>query len=159
MPKNFRERFIQEAGEHPYAWAASVGLPKDLVSAVMRGAEDYQPIRRTLQRLALATGKSAEWWLTGDEPTQPEPPLTAPSGLRVKAAPVAGTIVSGSNQVDLVKLELAMRALSEWELERNLVVNAERRPAVVALLYDYLVKAQAEGKGTEALDIVLRAIG
>lgn len=155
MPQNFRERFIQEAGEHPYAWATSIGLPKDLVSAVLRSAEDYQPIRRTLLKLSQATGKSVGWWLTGVETDAPTEALT-PGAASSK---VAGTIVSGSNQVDLAKLELAMRALSEWEVERGLTVSADRRPAVVALLYDYLVKAEAEGKGLEAIDIVLRAIG
>lgn len=70
---------------------------------------------------------------------------------------VAGTIVRGSSKVDLDKLELAMTALSNWEKKRAVEIDTERRSAVLALLYDYLVLHANEGE--EAMDRVLRALG
>jgi hypothetical protein len=95
----------------------------------------------------------------------PERYLPTPDGSRVEQPSaeyvvdrkVVGTIAAGSAQVDPQKLELAIRALGEWEVERGLKVSEERRPAVIAVLYDYLQKA--EGEGTEAMALVLRALG
>ena len=75
---------------------------------------------------------------------------------RPAPTPIAGTVVAGSAKVDLEKLELAMRALTEWESTRNVTISAERRPAVVAVLYDYLV--QSEGEVTSAMEVVFRAL-
>lgn len=71
---------------------------------------------------------------------------------------VVGTIAAGSSKVDPVMLEIAIRALSEWEKERGIQVDPERRPAIVAILYDYLQDAEA-GAGAEAMAVVLRALG
>lgn len=70
---------------------------------------------------------------------------------------VAGTVVAGTGKVDIRKLELAMKALNEWEQSRGLTVAQERRPAVVAVLYDYLVKS--EGESSDEIAVVLRALG
>lgn len=140
-----------EAGEHPYAWVTSIGLPKDLATAVIRGSDDYQPIRRTLTKLAQATGKSVEWWLTGEEGLGPAAAPQKP------LAPVVGTIAAGTGEVDVRKLELAIQALDVWEETRNLKVASERRPAVIAVLYQFLVKSDQQGP--EAVDVVLRALG
>lgn len=70
--------------------------------------------------------------------------------------PVAGTIAAGSAKVDTEQLELAIRALSEWEEERGVKVAPERRPAVIAVLYDYLHNADGD---TSALSVVFRALG
>lgn len=150
MPKSFRERFVEAAGEHPYAWAVARGLPKDLVTAVMRGGDEYRPIRRTLQKLADATDKSVSWWLTGEE-------QSSEGAIRVpQPAPVIGTVAGGSSRVDIRKLELAIKALETWESTRQLAIAAERRPAVIAVLYDFLVKSEDEG--TDGIDVVLRAL-
>jgi hypothetical protein len=74
------------------------------------------------------------------------------------AAKVIGAIAAGSSKVDPVKLELAIRALSEWEVERQVKVAEDRRPAVIAILYDYLQNADVDG-GEEAMAVVLRALG
>lgn len=73
---------------------------------------------------------------------------------------VAGTVAGGSNRVDVRKLELAMHALNEWESTRGLVISAERRPAVIAILYDYLVKADEDGgdRTAEGLEVFFRAL-
>ncbi|MYM80568.1 hypothetical protein GTP44_01160 [Duganella sp. FT50W] len=154
MPENFRERFLKEAGERPYAWAATMGLPKDLVTAVIRGGEDYQPIRRTLTKLAEATGKSVAWWQTGEEGES--------SGLPAKAAQppaksLAGTIAGGTGQVNVLQLELAIKAVDKWEQTRDAKIDPERRPAVIAVLYEFLSKS--ENAGDAAIDVVLRALG
>jgi hypothetical protein len=73
-------------------------------------------------------------------------------------AKVAGIIAAGSSKVDPALLEIAMRALTEWEAERHIQVDPERRPAVIAILYDYLQDAEA-GAGAEAMAVVLRALG
>lgn len=91
--------------------------------------------------------------------------LPATEGMRVEESvaeykverKIAGTIAAGSAQVDPQKLELAIRALGEWEVERGVKVSDERRPAVIAVLYDYLQKA--EGEGTDAMALMLRALG
>ena len=67
---------------------------------------------------------------------------------------VIGTIAAGKARVDVKKLALAMRTLDEWERERGLTINAERRPAVISLLYDFLERN--EGKDMETL---LQALG
>lgn len=72
------------------------------------------------------------------------------------AEPVAGTIAGGTAEVDLRKLELAIKALEEVEERQGVRIAAERRPAVIAVLYQFLVKS--ESQGTEALDVVLRAL-
>jgi Mu DNA-binding domain len=73
-------------------------------------------------------------------------------------AKVVGAIAAGSSKVDPAMLEIAMRALTEWEAERDITVAPERRPAVIAILYDYLQDAEA-GEGAEAMAVVLRALG
>ena len=153
MPENFRDRFLREAGDRPYAWAVSKGLPKDLVTAVMRGSADYQPIRRTLAKLADASGKSVGWWLTGEDGDVP----AVQDAQQRPAAGIAGTIARGTGQVDVHKLELAIKAVDEWEKTRDAKIDAERRPAVIAVLYEFLVKS--EGAGDAAIDVVLRALG
>ena len=72
-------------------------------------------------------------------------------------AKVIGTIAAGSAKVDTVKLELAIRALSEWESERGVHVSDERRPAVIAVLYEYLQNHEEDGE--QAMSVVLRALG
>lgn len=67
---------------------------------------------------------------------------------------VAGAIAAGSSQVDTKKLELAMRALAEWETERGVKVDDERRPAVIAVLYDYLQSGKED-----QVEVLLRALG
>jgi hypothetical protein len=66
---------------------------------------------------------------------------------------VAGTITRGG-MADVKLLEIAMRALDEWEVERGIKISKERRPAVIAILYDYLQKGNKD-----AVDVVLRALG
>jgi len=50
-----------------------------------------------------------------------------------------------------------MRALNEWEQERGVKVAEERRPAVIAILYDYLQRSDEDSP--EALSVVFRALG
>lgn len=69
---------------------------------------------------------------------------------------LAGTIVRGQ-KVDTERLELAITALSNWEAKRNIQIDAGRRSAIIALLYDYLMTHEEDGD--EAMDLVLRAIG
>lgn len=87
----------------------------------------------------------------GDAPVTPQTALTALNQ-------VAGTVVAGTSRVDPVKLELAIRALTEWEAERGVKVPEDRRPAVIALLYDYVQNSLGENTDS-ALALVLRAIG
>lgn len=88
---------------------------------------------------------------------QSQAPAPSPAPVLSTPAPVVGTVVSGTNKVDTEKLELAIRALTEWEQERNVQVSPERRPAVIALLYEYLEAHLDEG--ADAMQRVLRAIG
>jgi hypothetical protein len=74
------------------------------------------------------------------------------------AAKVIGAIAAGPSKVDPVKLETAIRALNKWEVERQVKVAEDRRPAVIAILYDYLQNADVDG-GEEAMAVVLRALG
>jgi transcriptional regulator with XRE-family HTH domain len=155
MSESFRERFLKEAGEHPYAWAGALGLPKDLVTAVVRGKDDYQPIRRTLEKLARATGRPVSWWLTGEEGDTPQGPSPEHSRASAKA-PVVGTAVGGSSRIDPELLEIAARALREWEEARHIKVAEERRSAIVAVLYNHLIEAEASGESADA--VVLRGL-
>lgn len=72
---------------------------------------------------------------------------------------IAGTVVAGTSKVDTVKLELAIRALTEFEAERGIKVSDERRPAVIAILYDYLQNSPELAEGEKAMGVVLRALG
>lgn len=71
---------------------------------------------------------------------------------------VVGHVAAGRSKVDTAKLELAMRALFEWERERDIKVADDRRPAVIALLYEHLEGIEAE-EAQEAMAMVLRAVG
>lgn len=93
----------------------------------------------------------------GIEGAQELPSVPGTSTATPIAVKVVGAIAAGSSRVDIRKLELAIQALGEWETTRNVSVAAERRPAVIAVLYDFLVKSDADG--AEGLDVVLRALG
>lgn len=67
---------------------------------------------------------------------------------------VAGSIAAGSRDVDWEKMDLAMRALDEWEQERGIKVAPERRSAVISVLYDYLVRGEMKELGR-----VFKALG
>lgn len=154
MSESFKQRFLSEAGERPYAWALSKGLSKDLVTAVVRGSDDYRPIKRTLEKLAYATGKTVQWWLTGEDGRVDSTASSDPAaGARQS---VAGTIVAGSGRVDIALLEAAMEALAKFEAKRGVTIEAERRSAVIALLYDIL--AQEEDGSESRLETMFRAI-
>lgn len=70
---------------------------------------------------------------------------------------VAGYVVGGSSQVDPAMLESAIRALAEWEAEKGIRVSDERRPAVIAILYDYAQRSFGTDGGS-AMAVVLRAL-
>lgn len=72
-------------------------------------------------------------------------------------AEVAAAYIVGGARVEPAKLELVMRALQEWEQERSVKIAEERRPAVIALLYDYV--QNAEGDAKDAMAVVFRALG
>lgn len=133
------------AGEHPYAWATSLGLPKALVTAVQRGDDDYRPIRRTVANLAVATGRSEHWWLTGEDEGQG---TQQSSGEPTAASAPAGAITS-SGRADPQLLALAIQAFEEFAAARKLGIAPERKAAVISLLYDYLARG-AEEKDVEA---------
>lgn len=78
------------------------------------------------------------------------------SAEQFDSAKIAGAVAGGSSQVDVRKLELAIRAVDEWERTRNATIAAERRPAVIAVLYEFLVRSNGQ---EDALDVVLRALG
>lgn len=67
---------------------------------------------------------------------------------------IVGSIAAGARDVDWEKMDLAMRALDEWEQERGVRVVPERRAAVISVLYDYLVRGEAD-----ELTRVFKAIG
>lgn len=75
-----------------------------------------------------------------------------------QVAKLAGTIAAGSSRVNPGLLDIATRALYEWEAERDVQVDPERRSAIIAILYDYLQGAEA-GQGEDAMELVLRALG
>lgn len=85
-------------------------------------------------------------------------PGAAPGGEGVaepkRNGTVIGTVAAGSSKVNPVLLDLAIRALTEWEQERHFKVADDRRSAVIAILYDYL-----QEDGEDAMDVVLRALG
>jgi hypothetical protein len=62
-----------------------------------------------------------------------------PDSAQRKEAPVVGTIVAGSSQVDLEALKLVEVTLERFLVEKGLRIQPEKRAAVVALLYDYIV--------------------
>ena len=88
----------------------------------------------------------------------PEKYLAETSHAAPQISKVVGHVAAGRSKVDTAKLELAMRALSEWEKERNIKVADDRRPAVIALLYEHLEGIEAE-EAQEAMALVLRAVG
>lgn len=71
-----------------------------------------------------------------------------------EASNVVGSIAAGSKDVDWEKMDLAMRALSEWEQERGITIEQSRRSAIISVLYDYLVRGEAEELGR-----VFKALG
>lgn len=57
-----------------------------------------------------------------------------------ETAPVVGTIVAGSSDIDLQKLQMVETVLEEALRARGLEIDPARRGAVVAFLYDYAMK-------------------
>ncbi len=159
MGQNFRDRFLEQAGLHPYAWAAELGLPKDLVTAVVRGKVDYQPIRRTLEKLSRATGKSVEWWLNGeDKGMEDHSPKASPLDTPPPARPtVSAAVVAGSSKIDPELLEIAAGAVRKWEETRRIKIAENRRSAVIAVLYNNLIEAETEGG--DAMSTALESLG
>ena len=61
----FAERVRHIAGPHPFAWAASLGIPKANMTVWLDGA---RPQKKTLRMLEEKTGIAADWWLKGELP-------------------------------------------------------------------------------------------
>lgn len=155
MTDSFRSRFLKEAGERPYAWVAAIGLPKTLVTAVLRGGEDYRPIKRTVEKLAFATGKSVTWWLTGEEHGAIEPAeKAAPAVVEQERTPNTVPSIAAGGRADPELLALAVRALEEWAAERHLEIDPKRKGAIISVLYDYLRKGADEQEVENLLTIV-----
>jgi hypothetical protein len=93
------------------------------------------------------------------EPTMAPTATAGTSHAVPQIARVVGTIAAGSSKVDTEKLALAIRALDEFEAERGIKVSAERRPVVIAILYDYLQSAPEMQEGEKAMAMVLKALG
>lgn len=72
---------------------------------------------------------------------------------------VVGAVIAGSSQGDMDRIQLVIRAVSEWEEERGIKIDEARRPAVIAVLYDYVKKAEEAGEGTAGIDRFLKALG
>ncbi|MGC0151225.1 DNA-binding protein [Chromobacterium vaccinii] len=67
---------------------------------------------------------------------------------------IAGTIVAGSSAIDLQKLQMVETVLEEALRARGLVIDPERRGAVVAFLYDYAMK----GGNQEGILMAIKAL-
>ena len=149
MSESFKDRFLREAGDRPYAWAVAHGLPKDLVTAVMRGGADYRPIQRTLKKLAEATGKSAHWWITGQPDPDPAPGESladiyeAARGTSLSAPALVQAVASG-HRADPDTLALCIRVVEEWISANDLEIDANRKGAIVSVLYDYAEKGAGD---------------
>jgi len=72
---------------------------------------------------------------------------------------VVGAVVAGSAQGDMDRIQLVVRAVSEWEAERGVKISEDRRPAVIAVLYDYVKKAQETGDADLGIERFLKALG
>lgn len=164
MGESFRQRFLKEAGDKPYAWAAKYNLPKALVTAVLRGDDTYKPINRTLNLIVKNTGKSISWWLTGEceESTphkinQSSAPYQTGPDLVVQDEEGKATIVKFKKSPPVNKdlMAIAVQALDEFVEERRLVLAPDRKGAILTFLYNYLLQ---EGDIEDATDI-LRAVG
>ncbi|MCW3478808.1 DNA-binding protein [Neisseriaceae bacterium JH1-16] len=70
---------------------------------------------------------------------------------------VTGPIVAGSSQVNLEMLQLVETTLEEWLQEKGLRLKPERRGAVLAVLYDYVVNKHASNEDIQRLLKVLSA--
>lgn len=75
----------------------------------------------------------------------------APSNV---AKVVAGHVAAGSKDVNWDMMDMAMRALSEWERERGIKIEEGRRSAIISILYDYLIRGEPEELGR-----VFKALG
>jgi len=72
---------------------------------------------------------------------------------------VVGAVVAGSAQGDMDRIQLVVRAVSEWERERGVKISDDRRPAVIAVLYDYVKKAEESGEAELGIERFLKALG
>ena len=72
---------------------------------------------------------------------------------------VVGAVVAGSAQGDMDRIQLVVRAVSEWEAERGVKISDDRRPAVIAVLYDYVKKAEESGEAELGIERFLKALG
>lgn len=68
-------------------------------------------------------------------------------------ATIAGA-VAGGNVADPQLLAFAIRAFEEWATARQLVIAPERKAAIIALLYDYLVRGAGEKEVETFLQVV-----
>ncbi|OHX21210.1 hypothetical protein BI344_01335 [Chromobacterium sphagni] len=74
--------------------------------------------------------------------------------LPAEATSVAGTIVAGSSDIDLSKLQMVETVLEEALRARGLEIDPARRGAVVAFLYDYAKK----GGNQEGILMAIKAL-
>lgn len=143
------------------------GLPTTKAKILARAEKEGWPFET---RLGLGGTRKVftlpAHYMDPDGATAGAKPLIAP-GLeqyvqpagKVASGQVAGTVVAGSAQGDLDRIQLVVRAVTEWEAERGVKISDERRPAVIAVLYDYLKKAEEAGEGSAGLDRFLAALG
>jgi len=83
-----------------------------------------------------------------------EPETAREAGSRAPQGNVAGTIVAGTAKVDVELLQIAEEAFDEWRRARGLSVDAQRRSAIVALLYDYIAKGADRDEVANMLKVV-----
>lgn len=93
------------------------------------------------------------------EPAVSEPDRGAATAADAPQGNVIGAVVAGSSQGDMARIELVVRAVSEWEAEHGVTISADRRPAVIAVLYDYVKKAEEAGEGDAGIKMFLKALG
>ena len=165
MSESFRQRFLKEAGDRPYAWAAKHDLPKGLVIGVLRGDNSYTPINRTFRLLAEKTGKSENWWRTGKD-EEPAPSTVNQEQVthhtegnvagyaeqpQSEKAEVIGQIVAGRSKIDKELLAAATQALEEFLEENHLEIKPEKKGAVIAFMYDYMA---SDGDADAVIDML-----
>jgi hypothetical protein len=71
------------------------------------------------------------------------------------AATVVGTIAAGSAQIDPERMRVVVQALEDWCKARRADLPADRKAALISVLYDYVTK----GAGVDEVTRLLQAMG
>ncbi len=130
--KGFAKRFnsLRLEGETQKEFADRLGLTQASISRYLSG---HSPDRESLRRIAVKTGVSVDWMLTGNEVTEIEIPAKGKKAIAKSANPVSDKelLQTGLSYLDRVKLLAPAERQALKLMVQDLFENKEHLQSVM----------------------------